>query len=1762
MTRFFLYISYMMVLTVSIYVILASIYHEKANDWVITGFNQTHRNIRSYINRTLTEQPVKEPKPVGDAKAVGDGKSVGVCVVTAFQKPKMKELFTYDNYEKIIPYTMSNMWNYCKHNNYRFYMFNQDVFDLNRKSSWVKIPLFRKYFNMGCDWVFYTDVDWLFVTKDPLPLDDAYDIIVSNECIKGNEWKKMSGSFLLKKSKWSIDFLTRWDNMYEKYKHVMNHDQTAFEDMFRNIPKEMKVLPPEQFMTYDTRGCPKPGFGIHFPDGNKFKRIQPYISGKDLSVVISNRVVNYQVPFYMGSTVIVIGVLSSDKTKRMVMRDKYKNIYFIVGKKNGKFDYEEFYTYNDMIFIDMEEAYMGEDSILPYKTQTFLHVVHVFVKSYNYILKIDDDSLVNMDKLRKELDRVQPDYWGRVWYNNVIDRDPKSKWYVSRKTYPQSVYPNYCSGAGYVLSYSANECIVSKLSVMKFMPREDVATGILAGKCGVSPVNSNKIQHMKPYNSNDYIIRHYYDFNKPVAKPKSQIVRLTPKGNFMFGYYDQLQDNIDSSKILVAKIPFYNREPTEKDSIEIGWVHSNGEQEFHKIGTSRAWNLQTGAMAEWIDINKVVYNDRRDNTFVAIVKNIITGVEIVHSRARFCGKDKFISISFSRLHNLRRGYGYTVPLVNDLEKIPSDDGIWVDNKLILSYKTLSEFIKQTDGVDKYTNLRHPNRFKHGMYWWVNHIMKSRDKNRISFILRGTTLLHGHSYQFSSLMIYDFKDGLWRVPLRGSHPYYGSYLINCEDSGAYKIQYKKSVQRMNWQTDGDGHCSLSSDEQYILSDTYPRPKKKLFITNIKNDKKTYFGQYSPSKEGPIFTRCDLHPKMARNMKYITFDSTHEGFRGVYMAHTKVSVKPKVDIKKLITNMRRMIRNKYRGNYVHPGSGPVRVVTRNEKASDASRMGGNYVGGNLYPALWTWLAKIYDVKSILDVGCGIGESTYVLNNMGFDTTCVEGYSKNKELSKKIFGNDINFISLDFEHNYYRGSAIDMIWCSEVAEHVPPEFIDNFMKTMAKSRVVAGTFPPPGTEGHNHVNLQTKEWWIAKYKEYGFDYDEKNTFNSYFYKKEYNRGHDWWKTHHGMIFVKSKKKKYLKHSYVGGQGNQIWQYLALKGIAEKQGFILCGNSPKYITIMSVNQPTTCPNIKYRQIRENNQKILKIPNDDSEIVGYLQYEEYFGTETIQNFKIKTKYVSSAEKILSECSEWIGLHVRVFPDTHFYEERLNHGVVYDDILYELNVKYPDSCLYVASNDMSKINKKYKFKKVIYSTNEGSLDITVLTRVHHLVVSTGSFAYIAATKNIYQDIYYHKDQNYLMGYDKTKKPPNHWNQWGFKKYSQAQQDLMALALSSSRNNGYFVEIGANDGKTFSNTLMLENMGWRGLLIEASPTLCKKNPRKAKWYCGCLSEENSIKFKTDGTLGHISSTGDTVPCTNPSIFNEKIDFFSLDVEGAEMNILNMMKPYLMNSTVQVNMWSIEYRVWDKKIFYKETLEKLTQIREFFKDIGGYTEHGVVSNIPINGFKDGLDIIFVKTILLPQNIESVQINIGSSVDPISGKDGVHTLIFEPIVPDEAATFAKNNDIKYGGTSKVYPYAVSNYTGDGVMFKYNEKGMSSSFSKPQLDKYWNTDATRGDGKQITVKTISLMEILKSIDKRIIFVKTDMQGYDFTAFLSSGSLLNKIDKIQTEVYTGPPTYKHVRNDMCRDWIPFMKKWGWYATNFDGKCNIKRELDIIWKKN
>lgn len=55
-------------------------------------------------------------------------------------------------------------------------------------------------------------------------------------------------------------------------------------------------------------------------------------------------------------------------------------------------------------------------------------------------------------------------------------------------------------------------------------------------------------------------------------------------------------------------------------------------------------------------------------------------------------------------------------------------------------------------------------------------------------------------------------------------------------------------------------------------------------------------------------------------------------------------------------------------------------------------------------------------------------------------------------------------------------------------------------------------------------------------------------------------------------------------------------------------------------------------------------------------------------------------------------------------------------------------------------------------------------------------------------------------------------------FSQLQQDRWVLSELANKNNGFFVEIGAFDGKKLSNTYLLEKeFGWTGILVEPNPT---------------------------------------------------------------------------------------------------------------------------------------------------------------------------------------------------------------------------------------------------------------------------------------------------------------------------------------------------------
>ena len=137
-------------------------------------------------------------------------------------------------------------------------------------------------------------------------------------------------------------------------------------------------------------------------------------------------------------------------------------------------------------------------------------------------------------------------------------------------------------------------------------------------------------------------------------------------------------------------------------------------------------------------------------------------------------------------------------------------------------------------------------------------------------------------------------------------------------------------------------------------------------------------------------------------------------------------------------------------------------------------------------------------------------------------------------------------------------------------------------------------------------------------------------------------------------------------------------------------------------------------------------------------------------------------------------------------------------------------------------------------------------------------------------------------------------------------------------SGFYIEAGANNGIWQSNTLMLQNIGWRGILIEPNVHMfqsCISN-RPFNHYFNCALvdkqyDKESIEGffnKTDyenSLCGQISHDLNEHCCENRWVnetpvsvkamtlenilktlnLNKEIDFLSLDVEGYEINVLN-------------------------------------------------------------------------------------------------------------------------------------------------------------------------------------------------------------------------------------------------------------------------------------
>jgi len=153
-------------------------------------------------------------------------------------------------------------------------------------------------------------------------------------------------------------------------------------------------------------------------------------------------------------------------------------------------------------------------------------------------------------------------------------------------------------------------------------------------------------------------------------------------------------------------------------------------------------------------------------------------------------------------------------------------------------------------------------------------------------------------------------------------------------------------------------------------------------------------------------------------------------------------------------------------------------------------------------------------VLDVGCGPGIYVDALSKYNHITATGIDLDKNNP-----------YLKIDiFSDTFLEYTNYDITLCIEVAEHLPPDLADEFVRRLCNTAdVILFSAAHPGQGGHGHINCQDKAYWIEKFNNNNFVLDEPRTNNLVAYMQ--NGYHMGWFAQNAMVFKSYGKMYYDK-------------------------------------------------------------------------------------------------------------------------------------------------------------------------------------------------------------------------------------------------------------------------------------------------------------------------------------------------------------------------------------------------------------------------------------------------------------------------------------------------------------------------------------------------------------------------------------------------------------------------------------------------------------
>jgi FkbM family methyltransferase len=165
-----------------------------------------------------------------------------------------------------------------------------------------------------------------------------------------------------------------------------------------------------------------------------------------------------------------------------------------------------------------------------------------------------------------------------------------------------------------------------------------------------------------------------------------------------------------------------------------------------------------------------------------------------------------------------------------------------------------------------------------------------------------------------------------------------------------------------------------------------------------------------------------------------------------------------------------------------------------------------------------------------------------------------------------------------------------------------------------------------------------------------------------------------------------------------------------------------------------------------------------------------------------------------------------------------------------------------------------------------------------------------------------------MPYELGRYAREHFPQIADRKEREHQAEVRLVhEFFGHRDDGVFVEVGANHPTMFSQTWYLEQQGWRGILVEPTPALCEllraQRPKSeiVEAACGGPEQVGRATFRIAGCHVHSSLSAEPVAWEREVVDEIDVElttldaildrcgephpqFVSIDVEGDQLAVL--------------------------------------------------------------------------------------------------------------------------------------------------------------------------------------------------------------------------------------------------------------------------------------